>query len=279
MGDWGLSATIVAPNAFVAKIIDDGASLSHDWTYTFNGGSGTGFNSAVGTSVILEQSSPRLYAAGEAVSDVLEEYNGSTDVTLNSVGVEMWVAEIELPAGPGLWLAAGKSGDNNVRGIAAHDNQAFVGGFSTNDIELIPNVTSWPVSPVIPTGGNNNWDLFVARIGDFPGSGSGQFYKRDPDDITENNESIWSEPETAPHKVNIMPNPTSGDIRVEFISPDNEPWEVNVYNSVGSLVLTTEKINGNTGIYQGNWSSLSSGLYLLKINQGAFVTTKRLVIR
>lgn len=279
LNDWGLTATISARNAFVAKIVDDGSSLDHEWTYTFNGGSGTGFNSATGTSVIIEQTIPRLYAAGEAVSDVLEEYNGSTDVTLNSVGVEMWVAEIELPGGPGLWLAAGKSGDNNVRGIAAHDNQAFVGGYSSNDIELIPNVTSWPVSPIIPTGFNNNWDLFVARIGDFPGSGSGQFYKRDPDDLTESNDDFWSEPETAPHKVNIMPNPTSGNIQVELISPDNESWQIEVYNSTGSLVLATEQISGNTGIYQGNWSNLSSGLYLLKINQGAFVTTKRLVIR
>lgn len=173
----------------------------------------------------------------------------------------------------------GDGGFNFVRGIAGHDNQAFVGGYSSTNINLSPTPGGWSIPSLIPLGIGGGNDMFLARIGDFPGSGSGQFFKRDPEDVNKNDENVWSEPESQKWEVNVMPNPSSGNITVQLQTNSDESWQIEVYNSTGSLVLNTGEMQSGNTVYQNNWSSLSPGLYLLKISQGSETATKRLVIR
>ena len=98
-------------------------------------------------------------------------------------------------------------------------------------------------------------------------------------DVNKNDESIWSEPESQKWEVNVMPNPSSGNITVQLQTNSDESWQIEVYNSTGSLVLNTGEMQSGNTVYQNNWSSLSSGLYLVKISQGSETATKRLVIR
>ena len=160
-----------------------------------------------------------------------------------------------------------------------HDGQAFVGGYSSIIMDLHPTPTGWLIPSTIPLGGVGGNDMFLARIGDFPGWGSGHFFKRDADDVNKNDENVWSEPEDQQWEVNVMPNPSSGDVTVQLQTNSDEPWNIEVYNSIGGLVLNTGYLQAGNTVYQNNWSSLSSGLYLLKITQGSNTITKRLVIR
>lgn len=230
------------------------------------------------TSVIFDETTECIYAAGEADADLLLELGGGVSLTPGSGSQNMWVAEIEFPSGGGLWMSEGAGDPNFVRGIAGHEDQAFVGGYSSTDVNLSPTPGGWPISSTIPLGGGGGNDMFLARIGDFSGA-QGQFFKRDPDDVTKNDENVWSEPESQKWEVNVMPNPSSGNITVQLQTNSDESWQIEVYNSTGSLVLNTGEMQSGNTVYQNNWSSLSSGLYLLKISQGSKTATKRLVIR
>ncbi len=277
--NWNIAVNTGVTNAFVSYLEDVSISLDCQWVFTFDDDPANGLLEARATSVIFDETTDRIYAAGEGDADLLIELGGGVSLNMNQGSQNMWVAEIQFPSGGGLWMSEGDGGFNFVRGIAAHDDQAFVGGYSPTNVILSPTPGGWPISSTIPLGAGGGNDMFVARVGDFPGSGSGQFFKRDPYQEDKNQESFWSEPESQKWEAIVMPNPSSGNITVQLQTDYDEPWQIEVYNATGSLVLSTGEMQSGNAVYQNNWSSLSSGLYLLKISQGSKTATKRLVIR
>jgi uncharacterized repeat protein (TIGR03803 family) len=73
----------------------------------------------------------------------------------------------------------------------------------------------------------------------------------------------------------ISPNPTHGVLNISFNSiPQNT--KIELYNSIGALVLSETMINKNNTI---NVSELSSGIYFLKVLEGVRVFAVKKVVR
>jgi hypothetical protein len=73
----------------------------------------------------------------------------------------------------------------------------------------------------------------------------------------------------------ISPNPTNGLLNISFNTlPQNT--KIELYNSIGALVLTKEMSNKNNTI---NVSELSSGIYFMKVLEGNNVVVVKKVVR
>jgi hypothetical protein len=73
----------------------------------------------------------------------------------------------------------------------------------------------------------------------------------------------------------ISPNPTNGLLNISFnTSPQNT--KIELYNSIGALVLTEAMTNKNNAI---NVSDLSSGIYFMKVLEGNKVVAVKKVVR
>lgn len=73
----------------------------------------------------------------------------------------------------------------------------------------------------------------------------------------------------------ITPNPTNGLLNISFNTiPQNT--KIEVYNSIGALVLSETMINKNNTI---NISDLSSGIYFMKVLEGNKVVAVKKVVR
>ena len=212
---------------------------------------------------------------GEISATDVEDQAGSVSINMNG-GIEMWAVEIDIfNDGEGHWIAAGYEPDNFVNGVAAYNNDAFVAGYSTTPVDLFPSDPSWPVSPVINTGINTGArDQFIARIGDLYNS-NGVFYKKDPESVTSNNELT----EKKSWDVQLMPNPSSGQVRILLEGGGDHEWEYEVYNAAGGLMKSSGNINAGNFDQYLDWGDLSPGLYLVRILQGDNTSTKRLMIK
>jgi hypothetical protein len=76
-------------------------------------------------------------------------------------------------------------------------------------------------------------------------------------------EEIESEP--LKKELKIYPNPTKGSFKIDFTDVPNE-FTVRIYNSIGVLVSENSIMNNHNTYFSGDISSLSEGLYLLKIS-------------
>lgn len=73
--------------------------------------------------------------------------------------------------------------------------------------------------------------------------------------------------------LNIYPNPTGGD-RVYISSKSLAPKEIEIFDVLGKKVMQTI-INSK----ELNISSLSSGVYIIKIKEGDLRATRKLIIK
>ena len=270
---WGIGGDPTTPNAFVSRIEDDGTNFTYGWTFAYQT---TGLDEARGTGVIVEPNTERLYAVGEIEAPggtTISDQNGSVSITVGGGGKDMWAVELDRSSGFGNWLAGGLDANNHVNGVAAHNNDAFVGGHSNTPVDLFPNDPTWPVSPVINIGQSGDSDLFVARIGDLSG-GSGVFYKNDPNAVKSSQYEIIDED----WGVQIFPIPSNGQLRIKLKSTQQENWQYELYNTVGSLIKVSSKMDPFNIDHFVDWSDLSPGLYLIRVTQGKKFTTQRIVI-
>jgi len=98
-------------------------------------------------------------------------------------------------------------------------------------------------------------------------------------DVNQNNicdedELLFSNKEIIDPRLSIFPNPASNFITVRLDNLDSHPSYINLYNSVGQLVIETAHITNNTKI---DISDVSSGYYSLHMIADD-KTTKQIVI-
>jgi hypothetical protein len=78
--------------------------------------------------------------------------------------------------------------------------------------------------------------------------------------------------------VQVYPNPTSGNVTVELLKPNEQPVEIEVFNPLGKVMLRKE-FPGNTEKIDLDLSQFSLGFYLIKIKQKGFREQVRRVIK
>ncbi|MDP4267422.1 MAG: PKD domain-containing protein, partial [Bacteroidota bacterium] len=78
--------------------------------------------------------------------------------------------------------------------------------------------------------------------------------------------------------VNVFPNPTKDNVTVRFVSINNQPLNIKMYNVIGDIVRS-EELDNFTGEYTKiyDMSTLARGVYFLKINTERGVIVKKIV--
>jgi len=85
------------------------------------------------------------------------------------------------------------------------------------------------------------------------------------------NEPVASLDDIAANAVKMYPNPAKGVLNISTSS--NEAIDVSVYDLLGKQVLNVSKVQT-----QLNISSLTPGMYFVKMKQGASIATKHLLV-
>lgn len=77
-----------------------------------------------------------------------------------------------------------------------------------------------------------------------------------------------------------FPNPFNPSTTIEFSIPKSSDVKIMIYNILGNLVHTLVDQRLSAGTYRTQWnaSGLASGVYLYRIQAGAFIETKRLIL-
>jgi hypothetical protein len=80
--------------------------------------------------------------------------------------------------------------------------------------------------------------------------------------------------------VSIYPNPNSGDANINLELTSNENVTINVYNSVGQVVMSFNKGTLSAGVHTLNMdlSSLENGFYFVTVSAGEQTTTKKITL-
>lgn len=73
--------------------------------------------------------------------------------------------------------------------------------------------------------------------------------------------------------LNVYPNPTSGD-RIYITTKTNDEKNVTIYDVLGKKVLQTVLSSKELNI-----SSLNPGVYFIKVEEGDFTGTRKLIVR
>ena len=80
--------------------------------------------------------------------------------------------------------------------------------------------------------------------------------------------------------ISVFPNPASGKLNFKWNASGTEYLNVHLYNSIGAEVLRGEKIKVNSVTEnQIDISQLSSGIYMLVIDNGNVRVTKKIVVQ
>lgn len=76
------------------------------------------------------------------------------------------------------------------------------------------------------------------------------------------------------------PNPFNSSTVISYQLPVNSQVELSVYNLLGQKVVTLISEKQSAGIHKLNWDAadLASGVYLYRLEAGAFVQTKKLIL-
>lgn len=108
---------------------------------------------------------------------------------------------------------------------------------------------------------------------DTDGDGTAEYYltSRDSEDL---DVALANEEFIKKNLFSIYPNPSTNS-RVYLNVEKGSQAEVNVYSILGQKVLSQKVKSGKQAL---NISSLSSGVYLVKVNQGAKTATRKLIV-
>jgi len=140
--------------------------------------------------------------------------------------------------------------------------------YSMNDCTTFLNIDTGSTQYTCVTA----YDYNTAWAGGFNlGASDGGIYKW-------NSSILLSMPEPAKQiaeEVVIYPNPTNDFVNVEFPSVLKSKVIVNIYNVLGKKILSQE-IQSGTNIAKLNLSGNNAGIYLLTIDDGSKVITKRI---
>jgi photosystem II stability/assembly factor-like uncharacterized protein len=116
------------------------------------------------------------------------------------------------------------------------------------------------------------YDYNTGWAGGFNASSSdGGIYKWNSSVIT----SVPPTPQTGVSDIRVYPNPTNDFVNVVFPEYLSSKVTIDVYNMLGEKVLSQE-VQSGTNIARLNMSKNNAGVYLLIMNDGTKVTTKRI---
>ncbi len=93
-------------------------------------------------------------------------------------------------------------------------------------------------------------------------------------DIGWNIEEVTGINEVANTDVKVFPNPSTGIVNIELSK--NTPASANFYNLLGEVVKSVKLNNTKTAV---NLSGNASGIYMLRIEQGNNVITKKVILK
>lgn len=87
--------------------------------------------------------------------------------------------------------------------------------------------------------------------------------------------------ESTIESVSLYPNPTNGNVQINFSSLSNEKVSVEILDILGKKVETLSNKDANKGLNQLNadLSAYETGIYFVRITQGNSVATKKLIKR
>jgi hypothetical protein len=75
----------------------------------------------------------------------------------------------------------------------------------------------------------------------------------------------------------VSPNPAKGNVSLKFGNGSQASAKVQIYNSLGAVVLDRE-ISGGTNTASINVEHLTAGVYFINLRQGELTATRKLVI-
>jgi hypothetical protein len=183
--------------------------------------------------------------------------NGSLIVSDNKINV----SKVAAGQGTNNVNVAGKAFLHYMTGVTA--GQTTYTGVTTTTIDINTPFTVTNSSPLSQLTNNRNW---------YTGAKLSWAYTVLILNIKDNNLN------SAVNSV-IYPNPTKNNATLSVDLKQNTSLDVNVYNLVGQLVKTT-KAEGQLGENNINvdLSNLTAGIYMVNVNVGGSVSTKKLII-
>lgn len=99
-----------------------------------------------------------------------------------------------------------------------------------------------------------------------------------PVNVTVNCLTQLSEQGSEATNLNIYPNPASGIVNLSFETRENLAYKISLHDLSGKEIYLFEGSNHGKFQQQFDFTSLSNGMYLLKVNLGEKMEVKRLVI-
>ncbi len=79
--------------------------------------------------------------------------------------------------------------------------------------------------------------------------------------------------------INLYPNPTNGIINISFDNVINTKWQIEVFNSIGSLVYTEELSKIDKTIHKVDLGNFSRGMYFIKISTNTESCVKNIILK
>lgn len=124
---------------------------------------------------------------------------------------------------------------------------------------------------------NNMWDVKTASTASVVSAGVYQMSRTNvtslsPFAVVDENAEV-SIDESALAVASLFPNPTAGKLYISV--PGASAFKTEVYDSVGNLIISGAAGNGDSGVI--DMSSLSSGVYFVKISNDQVQSVKRVV--
>jgi len=155
--------------------------------------------------------------------------------------------------------------------------------------KLIQNnsVSDWAAIGFKEGQGSTTEPQFYSFNDDVSGMSASSFSYRlkqvDYDGSFEYSKEVAVENSTLPDKYSLSqnyPNPFNPSTTIEFALPQKEFVKLKVYDVLGNEVTTliSEELNAGLHNFEFDASSLTSGVYIYKINAGSFTQTRKMIL-
>jgi len=98
-------------------------------------------------------------------------------------------------------------------------------------------------------------------------------YSGDPQELSVEENTMFSE-------FNIFPNPTAGELNIQFTTENSANYTIELVNMLGQVVETTtvQAVAGNNLVMMGT-EYLRSGVYMLRMNTGSAQIIRQVVVK
>ena len=155
-------------------------------------------------------------------------------------------------------VSCGSDGVDAFWSTASETNNDFF------TLEKSSDMKEWDIVQVVPGAGNSNTILDYSTTDKFTNAGT-MYYRLKQTDFDGQftySKIVTSDcQENAAQTVSVYPNPAQEYVNIEISVPSEEQITVNVYNTLGRLVISKEMDAQNTAVYRIDLDGLSAGTY------------------